>query len=48
MPRTSDGQLLFLQHLIQKWKKGSRIGIVFNGSPMYCRCREENPRLENR
>ncbi len=35
-PRTSDGSLLFLQHLIQKMNpKGSRIGIVFNGSPLF-------------
>lgn len=35
-PRTSDGSLLFLQHLIHKMdKKGSRIGIVFNGSPLF-------------
>ena len=35
-PRTSDGSLLFLQHLIQKMEpKGSRIGIVFNGSPLF-------------
>tara|TARA_Y100000816_G_scaffold285306_1_gene264781 strand:- start:210 stop:1913 length:1704 start_codon:yes stop_codon:yes gene_type:complete len=36
IPRVSDGQLLFLQHLISKMdKEGSRIGIVFNGSPLY-------------
>jgi type I restriction enzyme M protein len=35
-PRVSDGQLLFLQHLISKMEsKGSRIGIVLNGSPMF-------------
>lgn len=35
-PRISDGSLLFLQHLISKMKKeGSRIGIVFNGSPLF-------------
>jgi type I restriction enzyme M protein len=35
-PRTSDGSLLFLQHLISKMKpEGSRIGIVFNGSPLF-------------
>lgn len=33
-PRTSDGSLLFLQHMISKMtNQGSRIGIVFNGSP---------------
>ena len=35
-PRTSDGSLLFLQHLINKMNpEGSRIGIVFNGSPSF-------------
>lgn len=37
-PRTSDGSLLFLMHLISKMyddDKGSRIGIVFNGSPLF-------------
>ena len=35
-PRTSDGSLLFLQHLIHKMEpSGSRIGIVFNGSPLF-------------
>lgn len=35
-PRTSDGSLLFLQHMISKMEsKGSRIGVVFNGSPMF-------------
>ncbi len=35
-PRSSDGQLLFLQHLIHKMSpEGSRIGIVFNGSPLF-------------
>ena len=35
-PRVSDGSLLFLQHLISKMKdEGSRIGIVFNGSPLF-------------
>jgi len=34
-PRTSDGSLLFLQHMISKMEsKGSRIGIVLNGSPL--------------
>jgi len=36
MPRVSDGQLLFLQHMISKMEsKTSRIGIVLNGSPMF-------------
>lgn len=35
-PRSSDGSLLFLQHMISKMEsKGSRIGIVFNGSPLF-------------
>ena len=35
-PRTSDGQLLFLQHMISKMEEGgSRIGVVFNGSPLF-------------
>jgi type I restriction enzyme M protein len=38
LPRISDGSFLFLQHLISKMKRGnsgSRIGIVFNGSPLF-------------
>ncbi|MCY4219243.1 MAG: class I SAM-dependent DNA methyltransferase [Gammaproteobacteria bacterium] len=37
-PRISDGQLLFLQHMISKMRddeRGSRIGIVMNGSPLF-------------
>jgi type I restriction enzyme M protein len=35
-PRTSDGSLLFLQHMISKMETtGSRIGIVFNGSTLF-------------
>ncbi len=38
-PRINDGALLFLQHMIAKMrpvdKDGSRIGIVFNGSPLF-------------
>ena len=35
-PRTSDGALLFLQHMLSKMEyHGSRIGIVFNGSPLF-------------
>ncbi|MCB9321761.1 MAG: SAM-dependent DNA methyltransferase [Lewinellaceae bacterium] len=37
-PRVSDGSLLFLQHMISKMTQtgqGSRIGIVFNGSPLF-------------
>lgn len=38
LPRISDGSFLFLQHMISKMKRGdegSRIGIVFNGSPLF-------------
>ncbi|MBU1152783.1 type I restriction-modification system subunit M [bacterium] len=39
LPRISDGSLLFLQHMISKMKpvgeNGSRIAIVFNGSPLF-------------
>ncbi len=36
VPRTSDGSLLFLQHLVSKMEPtGSRIGIIFNGSPLF-------------
>ncbi len=36
LPRINDGSLLFLQHMIFKMKStGSRIGIVFNGSPLF-------------
>jgi type I restriction enzyme M protein len=38
LPRISDGQLLFLQHMISKMRgdeAGSRIGIVMNGSPLF-------------
>ncbi len=39
LPRVSDGSLLFLMHLISKMHSpkegGSRIGIIFNGSPMF-------------
>ena len=35
-PRISDGQLLFLQHMISKMvPSGSRIGLIFNGSPLF-------------
>jgi type I restriction enzyme M protein len=39
LPRKSDGQLLFLLHLISKMREpekgGSRIAIVHNGSPLF-------------
>jgi len=38
-PRVNDGALLFLQHMIDKMRTpqdgGSRIAIVFNGSPLF-------------
>lgn len=36
-PGVSDGQLLFLQHMISKMDRdrGSRLGVVFNGSPLF-------------
>src|SRR5699024_1055672 len=35
-PRNNDRSLLFLQHMISKMNPdGSRIGIVFNGSPLF-------------
>lgn len=38
-PRISDGQLLFLQHMLSKMKPvqdgGSRVAIVMNGSPLF-------------
>lgn len=39
LPRINDGSLLFLQHMISKMRApeddGSRIAIVFNGSPLF-------------
>ena len=36
LPRINDGAFLFLQHMISKIKHdGSRIGILFNGSPLF-------------
>lgn len=39
LPRINDGSLLFLQHMISKMKPvkegGTRLGIVFNGSPLF-------------
>ncbi|MFZ5569980.1 MAG: type I restriction-modification system subunit M [Thermodesulfobacteriota bacterium] len=39
LPRINDGSLLFLQHMISKMRGpkdgGSRIAIVFNGSPLF-------------
>lgn len=43
LPRVNDGSLLFLQHMVSKFepvqpeqhKHGSRLAIVFNGSPLF-------------
>ncbi|MCB0988936.1 MAG: SAM-dependent DNA methyltransferase [Microthrixaceae bacterium] len=39
LPRINDGSLLFIQHMISKMKEpsegGSRLAIVFNGSPLF-------------
>lgn len=39
LPRISDGSFLFLQHMISKMRRpeegGSRVAIVFNGSPLF-------------
>jgi len=39
LPRINDGSFLFLQHMISKMKHpkegGTRLGIVFNGSPLF-------------
>ncbi|MBI2839692.1 MAG: SAM-dependent DNA methyltransferase [Acidobacteria bacterium] len=39
LPRISDGQLLFLQHMlshvIPKGEEGSRVAIIMNGSPLF-------------
>jgi type I restriction enzyme M protein len=39
LPRINDGSLLFLQHMVSKWKRpedgGSRMAIIFNGSPLF-------------
>ncbi len=38
LPRINDGSLLFLMHMVSKMKnqkEGTRIGIIFNGSPLF-------------
>lgn len=36
LPRTSDGSLLFLQHMVSKLKpEGGRLAIVLSGSPLF-------------
>lgn len=35
LPRTSDGQLLFLQNMISKLDENGRLAIIMNGSPLF-------------
>jgi type I restriction enzyme M protein len=36
LPRVNDGSLLFLQHMLSKMKpEGTRLAVVFNGSPLF-------------
>jgi type I restriction enzyme M protein len=39
LPRISDGQLLFLQHMLARRKPpedgGARVAIIMNGSPLF-------------
>lgn len=39
LPRISDGQLLFLQHMLSRMREpkngGSRVAIIMNGSPLF-------------
>ncbi len=39
LPRVSDGSLLFIEHMISKFKPasqgGSRLAMIFNGSPLF-------------
>jgi type I restriction enzyme M protein len=36
LPRVNDGSLLFLQHMLSKMKpEGTRIAVIFNGSPLF-------------
>ena len=43
LPRINDGSFLFLQHMMSKMRPteqgGSRLAIVFNGSPLQVRPR---------
>lgn len=46
LPAISDGSFLFLQHMISKMKRktgGSRIAIVFNGSPLFSGSADSGP-----
>lgn len=35
LPRINDGQLLFMQNMVSKLKKGGRMAIIHNGSPLF-------------
>ena len=59
LPRINDGSLLFLQHMLSKRQPvdeegegGSRIAIVFNGSPLFTgdagKRRKRNPPVGHR
>lgn len=47
LPSTSDGQMLFLLHLVHKMRApedgGGRVGIVMNGSPLFNGAAESGP-----
>ncbi len=47
LPAVSDGQMLFLQHLVSKMRPvkdgGGRAGIVLNGSPLFNGAAESGP-----
>jgi len=47
LPATSDGQMLFLLHLVHKMRApedgGGRVGIVMNGSPLFSGAAESGP-----
>jgi type I restriction enzyme M protein len=47
LPRINDGSFLFLQHMISKMKPpsegGSRLAIVFNGSPLFTGAAQSGP-----
>ena len=60
LPRVNDGSLLFLQHMVDKFepvrpkehKHGSRLAIVFSGSPLFTggagSGRERHPQVDHR
>jgi type I restriction enzyme M protein len=47
LPATSDGQMLFLLHLVHKMRApedgGGRVGIIMNGSPLFNGAAESGP-----